>query len=188
MRATQTYSSHNYTIDNLFSLAVTQKTRTTNIIMQSNNHLTTASLPHTSAILKLYLPHVLETECFNEEGLPFAFEVKRTEIGHLLEHILLEYLCEFKIAKGHTEAVFAGRTKWNWLRDPRGKFHIHLNCGKKDADILKPAVEKTIDLMRIILQTDISSLAMQRKLLIGSNGSKNGKQETKLSVKNPVTR
>lgn len=155
-----------------------QKIRTTKIIMQSlNKHLTTASLPHTSTVLKLYLPHVLETECFNDEQLPFALEVKRTELGHLFEHILLEYLCEFKIAKGHKEAVFAGRTRWNWLKDPRGRFHIYLNCGQKDADILQPAVEKTIELMKRILETDTTTNSLQKKLLIGSNGLKNGKQE-----------
>jgi hypothetical protein len=178
MRVTdQQYLSSQYTIDNLFSLAVTQKITTTKIVMQSlNKHVTTASLPQTKNILQLYLPHVLKTECFNEQRLPFALEVKKTELGHLFEHILLEYLCEFKIAKGSRNAVFAGRTKWNWLKDPRGKFHIHLNCGQKDADILQPAVEKTIHLMKLILETDTNASALQQKLLVKSNGLKNGMQ------------
>jgi hypothetical protein len=182
MRVTsQNYLSQEYIIDDLFSLAVTQKIRTTKIIMQSfNNHVTTASLPLTSSVLQLYLPHVLETECFNEEGLPFALEVKKTELGHLFEHILLEYLCAFKIAKGYKEAVFEGRTKWNWIRDPRGQFHIYLNCGKKDADILLPAIEKTIELMKRIMETDTTKFARKRKILIETNGLKNGKQETKV--------
>lgn len=176
--ATQTYLSQDYTIENSFSIAVTQKIQTTKITMQSfNKHFTTASLPMTKSVLQLYLPHVLETECFNEERLPFALEVKRTELGHLFEHILLEYLCEFKIAKGHRKAMFAGRTKWNWLKDPRGTFHIYLNCGKKDADILLPAVEKTIELMKRILETDTTKLSTKRRLRVETNGLKNGIQK-----------
>ena len=168
--------SNAYTIENLFSLAITQKITSTKIIMQSfSAYVNTAHLPTIVGVLKHYLPTVLRTQCHNDENLPFALEVKRTEIGHLFEHILLEYLCQLKIAKGHKRAVFSGRTKWNWIRDPRGKFHIHLTCGMKDADILPTAVEKTINLMKIILDTP----ALITNNYTAKNGLKNGRRLSK---------
>ena len=143
---------HHYTAEKLFYLAVSQKQTSTKINMQLLNERThTADIPLIHELLMQYLPTVLQTECFNDDNLPFAIEVRNTEVGHLFEHILLEYLCQLKVAKGSSRAVFAGRTNWNWVRDPKGTFYIHLNCGVKDADILPIAVEKTISLMKIIL-------------------------------------
>jgi hypothetical protein len=148
-----------YRIESLFSIHLTQKTSSTRIILQSlNQYVNTGHITLIDELLKKHLPTVLMTQCFNEENLPFSIEVRNTEIGHLFEHILLEYLCQLKIAKGANSAVFHGRTRWNWLKDPRGKFHIRLNCGTKDADILPIAMKKTIELMKIILQTQSSAL------------------------------
>ncbi len=146
------------TIENLFSLAITQRITSTQITMQSlSEHVNTAHLPRVVALLHIHLPTVLQTTCYNDENLPFVREVEQTEIGHLFEHILLEYLCQLKIAKGHSSAVFSARTRWNWVRDPWGKFHIRLSCGQKDADILPIAVEKTIALMRIIMASKMAN-------------------------------
>src|SRR4051812_19075040 len=84
----------------------------------------TNSLPQTSPILQEELPPVLKTQCFNELNLPFSSEVKNTEIGHLFEHILLEYLCQEKIADGYKKASFRGVTRWNWKNEAKGTFHI----------------------------------------------------------------
>lgn len=144
-----------YTIEGLFSLHITFRTCSTKIILQSlNEYVNTGHLPFIDETLKKHLPTVLLTDCYNQDNLPFALEVKRTEIGHLFEHILLEYLCQLKIARGSQSAVFSGRTKWNWVKDPKGRFHIYLTCGKKDAAILPLALEKTINLMTIILKTE----------------------------------
>lgn len=141
-----------YFVENLFSLAIIQKQTKTQIIMDLlYTHLNTEELPTLIECLEKNLPSVLSAICYNDQGLPFHEEVRNTEIGHLFEHILLEYLCQHKLAKGARRATFAGRTKWNWTRDPLGRFHIHLSCGRKDADILPPALEKTVNLMKIIL-------------------------------------
>lgn len=113
--------------------------------------INTADIPYTFDVLQSFLPSVLTTECFNDQGLPFSQEVKKTEIGHLFEHILLEYMCQFKINKGYKSAVYAGRTKWNWERDPKGVFHIRINCTLKDSDIFPLALGKSITLLKIIL-------------------------------------
>lgn len=142
----------NYFVDNLFSLAITQKVTRTQIIMDVlYRHINTEEIPTITDLLVENLPSVLATTCYNDQGLSFVEEVQNTEIGHLFEHILLEYLCQYKMKKGARRATYIGRTNWNWTRDPFGRFHIHLTCGKKDADILPLALEQTVSLMKIIL-------------------------------------
>jgi len=143
-------------------------------MLMRQSSVNTSDFPHTYRTLKTFLPSVLTTECFNDENLPFSQEVKSTEIGHLFEHILLEYMCQLKIAKGHKSAVFAGKTRWNWERDPRGTFHIRVNCTLKDVDIFPTALNKTIALMKIILNSK-STLPTQQPLFY-HNGLKNGKK------------
>lgn len=166
----------NYFVENLFSLAIVQKATSTRIIMDLlYSQLNTEEIPSVIPLLQENLPSVLSTICYNELGLPFNEEVRHTEIGHLFEHILLEYLCQQKIAKGANRATFAGRTRWNWKREPMGRFHIHLNCGKKDADILPLALEKTVNLMKLILGYN-QSLFLLNAESIAQNGLKNGER------------
>lgn len=143
---------HNvYKIKDNFALVVEQKKASARIKMLSTDPISTEGLPYTFDILKTFLPSVLTSECFNDQNLPFHKEVKNTEIGHLFEHILLEYMCQLKIAKGNKYASYSGRTRWNWQADPRGMFHIHINCSLKDADIFPTAVDQALSLMKIIL-------------------------------------
>jgi hypothetical protein len=166
-----------YSVERLFSLSITQERTSTKILMQLlNNQVSTSGIPAVVEMLKLHLPNVLLTKCYNEENLPFIIEVQNTEIGHLFEHILLEYLCQLKIAKGFSRASFAGRTRWNWVRDPRGQFHIRLNCGVKDADILPEGIEKTIALMKILMQNNQQALLPIRNTHLSRNGLKNGER------------
>src|SRR5258708_1691579 len=110
-----------YFVENLFSLAITQRRTTTRITMDVlYNQLNTAEIPSLTQMLEENLPSVLVTTCYNDSELSFEEEVRNTEIGHLFEHILLEYLCQHKIAKGARRATYAGRTHWNWTRDPLG--------------------------------------------------------------------
>jgi hypothetical protein len=165
-----------YFVENLFSLAITQKRTSTQIIMDVlYNQLNTSEIPYLYDLLKENLPSILLSKCYNDLDLPFNDEVRNTELGHLFEHILLEYLCEHKIAKGARAATYAGRTRWNWNRDPLGRFHIHLTCGKKDADILPPALEKTVSLMKVILGYK-QPLFITEATLTAQNGLKNGER------------
>lgn len=164
-------------INNFFSLAVSQKEKTTKITMQLlYNQVSTSDIPMITELLKMHLPNVLYTQCFNDEGYPFSIEVQHTEIGHLFEHILLEYLCQLRIANGANKASYSGRTKWNWMRDPKGKFHIYLSCGKKDADIFDLALQKTIELMKIILVNHQTPLFYITPQSSPKNGLKNGRR------------
>jgi hypothetical protein len=176
MKNLSTVPAQEHHIEDLFMLAITQKNTSTRIFMQlfDEERVNTSHIPTIVQRLKKHLPNVLLTECFNEDGLPFHIEVKNTEIGHLFEHVLLEYLCQLKINKGFAEATFSGRTRWNWEKDPMGTFHIRLNCGTKDADILPLAIEKTITLMKKVLldeeTVDLESLTT----LQTPSGLKNG--------------
>lgn len=110
----------------------------------------TRYLPHTCTLLRETLPSVLRTSCFNDQNLPFNIEVKKTEIGHLFEHILLEYLCLDKFKFGHTKVVFNGRTRWNWLLNKYGSFEINIDAGYKDRNYLLTALEKALILVEKI--------------------------------------
>ena len=151
--------STTYAVDDLFSLMVTQHSSNTQIVMKLlTPTVNTRDIPWTYSFLKKNLPSVLASKCFNEENLPFAIEVRRTEIGHLFEHILLEYLCEEKLMKGYSSAVFSGNTKWNWSRDPWGMFHIYVSMRRSDSDIFPQALEKSITLLKRIILNDHSRL------------------------------
>ncbi len=107
----------------------------------------TNSLPFTHSLLKKHLPEVLLTKCFNDSGLPFDKEVENTEIGHLFEHIILEYLCQRKIESGHKRASFRGVTNWNWREDERGTFNIEIGLKPQDIIYFQYALEKSIKLL-----------------------------------------
>src|SRR5258706_436221 len=96
----------------LFSLFVQKKKHTTRILMKLNTPIVnTRELPETYQLLETDLPSILRSQCFNELHLPFASEVKSTEIGHLFEHILLEYLCISKLEQGiSNRASYSGNT------------------------------------------------------------------------------
>lgn len=114
-------------------------------------HISTKSFPKTYAILKEIVPSVLTSQCFNDQNIPFNKEVKNTEMGHLLEHILLEFLCVEKMNDGSEEADFSGETAWNWTRDPYGTFMITIECSFSDYIFFLPALEKSIQILEIIL-------------------------------------
>lgn len=138
----------------LFQLSLKHRIQTLKIVMHCNTpYLTTNFLSKTSKILQKELPTVLLTECFNAEGLPFAKEVKKTEIAHLFEHILLEYLCLEKISNGFSSASFSGRTHWNWIKYPKGSFFISITIEKTDLKFLPVSLDKSIKLLEKILNS-----------------------------------
>lgn len=81
--------------------------------------LFTSELPGFDQRLLQCLPSLLSTICHNDDGLSFADELRATEMGHVVEHMLLALLSEHDIyAKGTTE--------WNWFAEPEGSFTITL--------------------------------------------------------------
>ncbi|HSX40687.1 MAG TPA: hypothetical protein VLF68_03675 [Candidatus Saccharimonadales bacterium] len=126
----------------------------TTIIMQlSFPVMTTASLPQTYNLLENFLPSIHVSKCFNDKHYSFRREVRSTEIGHLFEHILLEFLCKEKMSKGFEDAEFRGITHWDWNTDIRGTFHITINCGYIDAQLFPKALYKSVLLLNKILDS-----------------------------------
>ena len=136
-----------------YSLNIHQKTKEVYIAMQMLCPLiTTTELPHTYDVLEKLLPSIYSSMCFNNGKLPFSKEVKNTEIGHLFEHILLEYLFELKQTDDSSNVVIKGETNWNWLNDPKGLFHIRVNAGEPEANIFPNALSKTVSLLNQIIE------------------------------------
>lgn len=140
--------------NDLFSLTIIHTRYATTMTMFLRTAIiNTREIPYTFPVLKENLPSILIAQCFNDDNIPFAQEVKSTEIGHLFEHIMLEHLCLLKLAQGHKKATYRGETNWNWKRDIRGTFHIHINSSFKDEDIFDEALNRSIELTVKIIQT-----------------------------------
>lgn len=138
----------------LFSVDVLIRRRSTKITMKVFTSLiSTENVPSTYTLLKKHLPSILRSKCFNENNYKFSKEVKNTEIGHLFEHIILENLSSCKSALGFNNPVYNGLTRWNWARDARGVFHIEIDSGLDEEEIFALALNKSTELLNIILQS-----------------------------------
>jgi len=143
----------------IFNLKIRQTSKVTVIDMQlSIASVNTCDLPNTFDFLSEYYPSVLRTKCFNEQNLPFAIEVKATEIGHLFEHILIDNLCSLKIKSGAKKASFSGTTSWNWKENPRGFFQIWIDIGKSDLELLIAGLKETIYLTHKLIEPQTNTL------------------------------
>lgn len=152
-----------------FTLEIEQNALTTMLVMRLTTPIVnTRELPKTYQVLKENLPTVLQSQCFNEANLPFSTEVRSTEIGHLFEHILLDYLCYFKLDSGCKRASFSGETNWNWKNDPRGTFYIDISAGINEREIFVKALQKTIVLVQTLMhkQTTVSSYPLPANHLV----------------------
>jgi hypothetical protein len=123
----------------------------TSLIMKVPNegHVTTGTLPLTEEVLAENLPTIFSCQCFNEANKNFREECKNTELGHLFEHIMLEYLCMEKLDNGHDDAEYEGRT--NWETSSKGVFNIEIKTDLVDFEIIRKAFEKSVQLLGKIL-------------------------------------
>lgn len=141
-----------------YRLACTYARKYTYLKMEfTGSLLHTCEFSATLPVLKKNLPSIFNSSCFNEYNLPFRQEVRDTEMGHLFEHILLEYLCMYssKYYKGG-DAMFRGETKWNWKADPRGVFHIYVSSDITHIYAFKKALARAIELInKIIRESEI---------------------------------
>lgn len=115
--------------------------------------LSTRRIPQLGDILEQEIPTIFNNKCFNDEHLPFREEVKATEIGHLLEHILMEYVCINHEVLYPTPIVIKGLTSWNWFRDQVGTFKIDLTSKMLDEKIFETALDQTMALFEVIFES-----------------------------------
>ena len=113
-------------------------------------NFTTSYFPGTYLTLSRELPRIFKSRCFNRGRLPFRLEVQNTEVGHLFEHILLEYLCQIKLSQGASCAVFKGETWWDWRISRRGTYYIDIQYTRQDKKLFNLALQKTIKLFNEI--------------------------------------
>lgn len=124
------------------------------ITMQLHDQpISTRDLFDTNKILEEKLPSIFLNQCFNEKNLSFYEEAKNTEIGHLFEHILLEKLVLKKSALRKNSKPINGKTSWNWVKDPVGKFYIRLKPVHLDKREVLYSVEKAIELTNYIISS-----------------------------------
>ncbi len=141
----------------LYTLSISRHALKTTILMRLHiPEVNTCDFPMTRQILSVYLPSIFASACYNDDQLPFSEEVARTEVGHLFEHILLEYLCIIKLENGLNAATYEGVTDWNWVRDPKGTFHITIKAKSHELDVLNEALTRTITLTNVILSKNAS--------------------------------
>ncbi len=151
----------------LFDLKIRQASKAAVIDMTVHGPtINTYDIPHTLNFLQEYYPRVLNTQCFNEKNLPFAVEVRQTEIGHLFEHILIDNLCALKIKNGAKSAVFNGITSWNWQKNPYGTFQIWIDTGNKDLELLIKGLKITIDLTKKLMAKESANKILRATLLL----------------------
>lgn len=138
----------------LCSLILTCNKSQTHIDMLLHSpHLTTKNLPETQRILRKYAPSVLCTTCHNDNNFPFRKEVCDTEVGHLFEHLIIDYLSQNDNAKRRFDRTYYGVTEWNWKTEPRGTFHITLSAGKRDQTLLYKAISESYQILEKILSS-----------------------------------
>ncbi len=145
----------NFVLHNgLFTISVSHKRHNTHLIMSLHtNVVNTKYLPMTKALLRHYVPSVFYSKCFNYDNAPFLIESQQTEIGHLFEHILLEFLCHLKSHRGIKNPVHNGVTSWNWVKEKKGTFRITIDVGDSERDIFFLALQKSIEITNKILSS-----------------------------------
>ena len=138
-----------------FDLAVQVDEESAEMVMYLKTPFqTTKSLPHTHEMLNEYLPGVLCTRCFNKENLPFCEKVKDTNLAHLFEHILLEYLIEERGKYADEKISYKGVTSWDWRegKDAVGTYRISISITHEETMVLHNALRKAIELVERLLK------------------------------------
>lgn len=142
----------------LFTIETNVSSDSTQCVMRVTPTMTTTThIPSVTSLLKKYLPSILESTCFNDKNIPFHKEVLQTEIGHLFEHILLEYLAKEHSLLGFGEGVYNGTTQWDWTTNPHGTFHITIHS-RPQTILLNRALQQSILLLETILTSTKQSI------------------------------
>lgn len=154
----RTYSTYPlvYRSSKLSIEAINRKSQAEISLFLSFPYVNTLFFPKTLDILEQNLPTVLKSKCFNKFNLPFRTEAAQTEMGHLFEHILLEYLFKLNLKYKGEKQVFSGRTSWDWKKDPRGLFKITINTTTDmEKFIFTIALGKSIEILEKIITSEI---------------------------------
>jgi hypothetical protein len=145
-----------YYPNNLFAVELKQYPEASYIRMEMLNSIyNTRVLPNTHEFLRKHLPSILRSRCFNKHNYPFTKEVRATQIAHLFEHMILEYLSTSKRRRGVENHIHNGVTRWDWSVDKLGVFHIDIDSKKEDRELLLIALEKSVVLVSALMRTNL---------------------------------
>jgi hypothetical protein len=155
-----------YTTTDFFEISIVPKKKHSILVMKLwTEQMTTKRLNKLTSILKENLPSIFSSICYNEKNFPFQKEMQNTEIGHLYEHILLEYVAQLHFKEKGDQSEFVGVTSWDWKKNPRGTFEIEINIGSKDKEILLKAMKLTDNLIGKILLPFFSEVKVTKSSL-----------------------
>lgn len=118
---------------------------------------TTDAIPDLAERLFRLFPHLAEHRCHNDGGYTFRREARRTEIPHLLEHLIIELQTQ---ARPHD--ILKGETQWNWRVDPRGTFHVHVEY--ENEMLVLACIRLAERLINAIDREEIHQIAIEEEL------------------------
>ncbi|MCL4415135.1 MAG: hypothetical protein M1365_00315 [Actinobacteria bacterium] len=120
--------------------------------MINSPYVNTLFFPRTLEILEKKVPTIFNSKCLNKYNLPFRIEAAQTEIGHLFEHIVLEFLSKYR---NDPKEKFKGRTIWNWKVNPRGFFEIKIKTNSCDTSLYSIALLEGIKILEEIILSGV---------------------------------
>lgn len=118
--------------------------------------LTTKSLTNLIPLLETKLPTIFKNKCYNDGHLSFREEVTATEIGHLFEHILMEYFCIEHECCSTLPIRIKGLTTWDWYTNPIGTFTIELTSNEISMNTFIRSLNQTIAFMDLLFAPAIT--------------------------------
>lgn len=142
---TYTYTGKHFTIE-LFWHA-----EKTNFTMSVPTLFSTEFLPETYKFIKSHYPDVLKTKCFNPKHLPFASEVKNTQLAHLWEHLFLDILVKDKAKLMGGKISHSGVTSWDWHKNPRGTFDVTIDIPMHQWPLVEHAFTKATQIIEALI-------------------------------------
>jgi hypothetical protein len=125
--------------------------------MPDPDRCTTDCAPHVPRGLFQLMPQLSSHKCHNGNGYSFKKEAQRTEVPHLLEHLILQLQAQ---AQHHD--VLKGETQWNWRVDPRGTFHVHVEYHNEH--LVLAAIRLAERIVNTLDRNDIESIDMEHEM------------------------
>lgn len=139
-----------------FSLTFTIGEFSTHLLMNVDEaFVNTKDFKNTIPILKKNIPSILFSKCYNDKNYSFDKEVKKTETGHLFEHLIIESLFILKSNAGIKESIHQGITYWNWRVNKIGTFDIEIDAGVGDKEYIDKSVKYSMNLLSKIFEQEV---------------------------------
>ncbi len=109
----------------------------------------TSQIPGIGDFLFQKLPGLREHKCFNEEGLTFPEEVKRTELAHVFEHVVIELI----LLKDPAAGEIIGWTTWDWKIQPRWSYEVEIDYA--NVGLIMEAIEDALAILSGIVPIEV---------------------------------